>query len=143
MIVAQALLTMALAAAAPELPVVENFEAGLGRWSPEPAERIQIVPESGTDNSVLQLTPNPRAFAHVLLKDQPASANVRMQGRFLFPTEGDGYLGFIYNHQQTNERMDFGVIYVKSNGSYLRISPHFDGNPSWRLHEQQKGESGR
>jgi hypothetical protein len=61
-----------------------------------------------------------------------------MEGRFLFPVDGDGYLGFIYNHQQSAERNDFGVIYVKSNGSYVRVSPHYDGNPSWRLYEEMK-----
>jgi hypothetical protein len=69
--------------------------------------------------------------------ETPAS-HVRMEGRFLFPTEGDGYLGFIYNHQKGSARADFGVIYVKSNGSYVRVSPHYDGNPSWRLYEEMK-----
>lgn len=124
--------------AAAESVFVERFEDGLDRWSPSPVEKIQIVAEPEMENSVLQLTPNPDSFAHVLLKKQPDSSRVRVEGRFLFPTEGDGYLGFIYNYQQTEDRMDFGVIYVKSNGSYIRISPHFDGNPSWRLHEQAR-----
>ena len=138
MIALRALSLAAFATASAEPLIVEDFEIGLNRWSPSPVEQIVIVPEAETDNRVLQLTPNPRSFSHVLLAQTLPSSNLRMEGRFLFPTEGDGYLGFIYNYQQTDERMDFGVIYVKSNGSYLRVSPHFDGNPSWRLHEERK-----
>jgi hypothetical protein len=119
-------------------PLIETFGAGLGRWHLDGAEFIEIITEPGTSNRILQLTPRPRAFAHALLAEPEDWMHLRVEGRFQFPTEGDGYLGFIYNYQETGARMDFGCLYVKSNGSYVRVSPHHDGNPSWRLYEEMK-----
>jgi hypothetical protein len=116
----------------------DGFESGLGLWVLQPPERAVIVAEPGANNSVLRLTPQRGEYTQILLRDSEEFRNVRLEGRFLFPTDGDGYLGFIYNHQQGSTRTDSGVIYVKSNGSYLRISPHHDGNPSWRLYEEYK-----
>ena len=118
--------------------LVDDFETGMDMWSPLSAGYAEIVAESLGGNQVLQLTPREGDFSHVILNAEIPASHVRMEGRFLFPTEGDGYLGFIYNHQQGSERTDFGVIYVKSNGSYVRVSPHYDGNPSWRLYEELK-----
>ncbi len=129
------LFVCAKAAAGPVM-VQDDFESGMSQWHADPPERIAIIPEEGTSNHVLRLTPERREFTQVMLAGSSTFTNVRVEGRFLFPTDGDGYLGFIYNHQQDDRRTDSGVIYVKSNGSYLRISPHFDGNPSWRLYEE-------
>lgn len=116
----------------------DDFESGWGAWKALAPDHAEIVPEAGTDNHVLRLTPRAQDFSHVILdRDLPGKA-VRLEGRFLFPTEGDGYLGFIYNHRVGPERTDFGVLYVKSNGNYVRVSPHYDGNPSWRLYEELK-----
>lgn len=117
---------------------LDDFERGLDHWLPRATGDAVIVEEPGSSNHVLQLTPRENTFSHVLLRDRPARTNVRMEGRFLFPTEGDGYLGLIYNHQQASERTDFGVLYIKSNGSYVRVSPHYDGNPSWRLYPEME-----
>ncbi len=114
---------------------VDDFEAGLGRWSVEAPDGVEILIEPGSTNHVLQLTPKRRGYVHTLLAESSGWHDVRFEGRFLFPTEGDGYLGFLYNHQETPERTDFGCLYVKSNGSYIRVSPHYDGHPSWRLYE--------
>ena len=128
------LLSPAIAPASDRL-ASEDFESGLDRWALESPEQIEIRTEPGTENRVLQLTPKRRAFAHAILDASRNWRDVRFEGRFLFPTAGDGYLGFIYNYQETPGRIDFGCIYVKSNGSYVRVSPHYDGNPSWRLYE--------
>jgi hypothetical protein len=116
----------------------DDFESGMSMWAPLSIEHAGIVDESPGGNQVLQLTPRPGEFSHVILNAGTPASHVRMEGRFLFPTDGDGYLGFIYNHQKGTERTDSGVIYVKSNGSYVRVSPHYDGNPSWRLYEEMK-----
>ncbi len=42
---------------------------------------------------VLQLTPKRRDYVHTLLAGSTGWHDVRFEGRFLFPTEGDGYLG--------------------------------------------------
>jgi hypothetical protein len=114
----------------------EDFEAGLDAWRLDPPEQFEILTDPGTSNRVLQLAPNRGGFAHALIAASTDWRNLRFEGRFLFPTEGDGYLGFLYNYQETADHMDFGCLYVKSNGSYVRVSPHHDGNPSWRLYEE-------
>ncbi len=131
------ILTMAIKVEAvwgAELAFAEDFEQGLSRWEPLAEDAAQITVESGTGNSVLQLQPRADDFSHITAKMAPSN-QVTLRGKFLFPSQGDGYLGFVYNYQRTAGRTDFGCIYVKSNGSYLRVSPHYDGNPSWRLHE--------
>lgn len=124
--------------AAGDILFTEDFENSLNGWTLENAEQIQIVTEPGTDNSVLELMPKSRDFVSAILEKGSDWENIRVEGRFLFPTDGDGYLGFIHNHQSNETRTDFGCIYVKSNGSYVRNSPHYDGNPSWRLYEDYR-----
>lgn len=114
----------------------DDFESGLEHWQPRAEGDGVIVQDPGSSNRVLQLTPRENTFSHVLLRAGVGNGNVRMEGRLQFPTEGDGYLGLIYNHQERAERTDFGVLYIKSNGSYVRVSPHYDGNPSWRLYPE-------
>jgi hypothetical protein len=118
----------------------EDFENGISRWEIESNELINIITEPNTNNQLLQLKPKGKrgAFSHTIFKPSKDWNNYRVEGRFLFPTDGDGYLGFIYNYQKTDDRTDFGTIYIKSNGSYLRASPHYDGNPSWRLYEERR-----
>lgn len=115
--------------------LIDDFESGLDRWTTESPDGIEVVLEPDSTNHVLQLTPKRRGYVHTLIANSTDWRDVRFEGRFLFPTEGDGYLGFLYNHQEKPERTDFGCLYVKSNGSYIRISPHYDGHPSWRLYE--------
>lgn len=116
----------------------ENFENGLSNWETKSQEHVEIVKEQGKDNRVLQLTPRNERGKRTDTLYAPSHnwKNFSMTGRFLFPDEGDGYLGFIYHHREGEQRTDYGVLYVKSNGSYVRASPHYDGNPSWRLHEE-------
>lgn len=129
-----------------EIEVKENFENGLSNWTVNSKKHVEIVKEAGKNNHVLQLTPmNKRgARTDTLYKPSRSWKNISMTGRFLFPDEGDGYLGFIYHHREGKQRTDYGVLYVKSNGSYVRASPHYDGNPSWRLYEElRKDLSGK
>ena len=116
----------------------EDFQSGLGNWRAYSTDHARIVEEPGVANLVLELMPNDDDYSYVVLEREVPTGPVSMEGRFLFPVDGDGYLGFLYNYQQSAERIDFGCIYVKSNGNYVRISPHYDGNPSWRLYEEFK-----
>ena len=86
----------------------ENFENGLARWSVESSEQVAVIQEPDSSNHVLLLTPLRRGFVHTVFEPSRAWGNSRVEGRFLFPVDGDGYLGFIYNLQQTKERLDFG-----------------------------------
>jgi hypothetical protein len=124
-----------------EMLVDENFESDLAAWSRVNVERIEIVADpAAPDNHVIQLTPEKGEYTHAIYDASKDWSHLRIEGRFLFPTEGDGYLGLIYNYQERDGRKDFGCIYVKSNGNYIRVSPHHDGNPSWRLYEELKVE---
>jgi hypothetical protein len=114
----------------------DDFENGLLNWEPLSASHANVIREGNAGNHVLQLVPNPSQFSHVILKKPVPGQYARLEGRVLFPTDGNGYLGLIYNHLVGEERTDFGVLYIKSNGSYIRVSPHYDGNPSWRLYEE-------
>jgi hypothetical protein len=117
----------------------DSFDAGLGHWSVQQPDYITVIEEPGAPgNSVLQLQPREEYFVHATLKDSANYRNLRFEGDLLFPTDGDGYLGLIYNYQEHNGRADFGVLFIKSNDSYVRVSPHYDSNPSWRLHEELK-----
>lgn len=127
-----------LTVAGGEVLLEEDFESGLDRWSLQPPARIEVLEEPGSANKVLQLTPQRHEFTQVILEPSRQWRDVRLEGRFLFPSEGDGYLGFLYNYQESPGRTDSGCVYVKSNGSYVRISPHYDGNPSWRLWEEYR-----
>lgn len=129
---------LASSVSAQTLVFSDDFESDLRQWASPAPEFVDVLGEPYSANRVLMLTPKLGGFSHVLLKGSEKYRNVRMEGRFLFPTEGDGYLGFIYNYQKSENRTDFGCIYVKSNGSYIRMSPHYDGNPSWRLYEELK-----
>ena len=123
------------------LLVDERFESDLAAWSRVNAERIEIVADpDAPDNHVIQLTPEKGEYTHAIYEASRDWSHLRIEGRFLFPAEGDGYLGLIYNYQERDGRKDFGCIYVKSNGNYIRVSPHHDGNPSWRLYEELKVE---
>jgi len=116
----------------------DDFDGTLAQWELLQPDHITIVEEPGSSNRVVQLKPKTHHFVHALMRGTESAGHVRLEGRMLFPTDGDGYLGLIYNYQTHDGRADFGVIYFKSNGSYVRISPHYDGNPSWRLHEEMK-----
>jgi hypothetical protein len=114
----------------------DDFENGLDHWQPRSEGDAVIVEEPGTGNHVLEITPREDSFSHILLRPELPHGNLRMEGRFKFPTQGDGYLGLIYNYRPGADRTDFGVLYIKSNGSYVRVSPHYDDNPSWRLYPE-------
>lgn len=66
----------------------EDFEAGLDRWRLDSAEQFEILTEPGTSNHLLQLTPKPRGFAHAILEESRDWRDLRVEGRFQFPTEG-------------------------------------------------------
>lgn len=115
----------------------DDFEAGLGKWEYRGSGIAQIIAtEDMTHRSVLKLTPNKSAEC-VLIKGSDAWKNVVITGQALFPTDQHDYLGLVYNHQEA-DRIDFGCIYIKGRGSYIRVNPHRDGNASRALYEEYK-----
>jgi len=44
----------------------------------------------------------------------------RVEGDVLFPDDRHNYLGIVYNYRESGGRADFGSLYLKGNGSYIR-----------------------
>jgi len=115
----------------------EDFEADLRQWEyKEPGIAQIIKTEDSVHKSVLKLTPN-KAAECVLIKGSDKWASIVIKGEALFPTDLHDYLGIVYNLQEAN-RIDFGSIYIKGKGSYIRVNPHRDGNASRALYEEYK-----
>ncbi|MFD2587956.1 hypothetical protein ACFSQJ_13505 [Croceitalea marina] len=115
----------------------DNFETGLDNWEVENIGIAEIITtEDKLHKSVLQLTPNKTAEC-ILVKDSDKWDKVVIKGEALFPTDRHDYLGLVYNYNKT-ERADFGCIYIKGKGSYIRVNPHRDGNASRALYEEYR-----
>lgn len=72
----------------------------------------------------------------LLARGSETWGGVRIEGEVLFPTDEHSYFGVIYNYRRRGERQDFGLIYIKGNGSYIRVNPHRDFNVGRTLYEE-------
>ncbi len=125
-------------AAQMDAPVFEeDFEHDLSRWQLFEEQAFQLVDAGDeTHGKVLELSP--AGLAYALIKGSDQWGAVRIEGEFRFPTERSAYLGLVYNFGATAERTDFGSIYLKGDGSYLRVNPWRDGNASRLLYEEYR-----
>lgn len=115
----------------------DDFETDLGQWEYQEPGIAQIIKTGDlTHGSVLKLTPN-RTAECVLIKDSDKWESIVIRGQALFPSDQHDYLGLVYNYHET-DRIDFGCIYIKGKGSYIRVNPHRDGNASRALYEEYK-----
>jgi hypothetical protein len=115
----------------------DNFEGNLSGWEINNTESVKIIDsQNPKQGKVLALTPNSNVSA--LIKNSDKWGSLRIEGKMLFPKKVHNYLGFIYNYQKSTEREDFGLLYVKGNGSYIRVNPWRDGNVSRLLYEEYK-----
>jgi hypothetical protein len=71
-----------------------------------------------------------------VIKGSEAWTGVRLEGEVLFPTSESNYLGVAYNLQRRGERVDFGLVYIKGNDSYLQANPHRDFGVSRTLYPE-------
>jgi hypothetical protein len=118
-----------------ELLFSERFESGLGRWELYGDHAFTVRPAGdAAAGHVFVLTPGGDAYALIRGSDQ--WRGVVLEGRLLFPTDGDAYLGIVYDFQRRAVRTDFGVIYVKGNGGYLQVNPHRDFNVGRTLYPE-------
>ena len=115
----------------------DDFERDLSSWQLEGRQAIRLV-DSGDvmHGRVLELEPDGLVYA--VIGGSEDWGPVRMEADFLFPEDRDNYLGLVYNLTAVEGRVDFGSIYVKGNGSYLRANPWRDGNASRLLYEEYK-----
>lgn len=71
-----------------------------------------------------------------LMRGSEGWGNVRIEGVVRFPEDVNNYLGFIYRYRDDGRRIDFGDVYIKGNGSYVRANPHYDTNVGRTLYEE-------
>jgi hypothetical protein len=114
-----------------------DFESGLAGWE---ISGNQAVSTLGTGDSahatVLRLHPSGDVTA--LVAGSAGWGGVRIEGDVLFPTDENAYLGVIYDFQRHGSRLDFGLIYIKGNDSYLMVNPHRDFNVGRTLYPEYR-----
>ncbi len=116
----------------------DDFENGLEKWDLNNPAKLPII-DSGNDEhgKALSLVPGGHNV-HALIKNSDGWTNIKIEGDVLFPDDEHNYLGFIYNYNVRGTRVDYGCIYIKGNGSYVRVNPHRDGHVSRVLHEEYR-----
>jgi hypothetical protein len=115
----------------------EGFDGDLSRWELVGARAINVR-DSGDPGHGRVLVLEPHGDVYALINDSDGWGGVRVEGEVLFPDDGDNYLGVIYNYTRRGDRVDFGNIYIKGNGSYLRVNPHRDGDVGRTLYEEYR-----
>jgi len=119
----------------------DNFEGTLSGWRLTGEHAIEIIQSNDPGHgSVMAMQPD--GIVYALIKNSDQWGPIRIEGEVKFPSNENNYLGVIYNYQQNGSRVDFGEIYLKGNGSYLRINPWRDGNVSRLLYEEFKTSVG-
>ncbi len=126
------------AAQQPEELFFDDFESDLAGWAISDPEAVHIL-ETGdpAHGRVLLLSPA-HARLHALIRGSESWHGYRIEGEVLFPENVHNYLGFIYNYAQRGDRVDLGSIYIKGNGSYIRVNPRRDWNPGRMLYEEYR-----
>ena len=118
----------------------EDFENGLSRWDLISPRWFRIV-DSGDSahGKVLEMTPG-GTVVYALIKGSEQWSGVKIEGDVLFPDDSHNYMALIYNYDDSRGRLDMGSIYIKGNGSYIRVNPRWDGNPARKLYEEYRAE---
>ena len=115
----------------------DDFEGDLSGWRLVGGQAIRRIDSGDPEHGqVLELTPDGLVYATVI--DSQEWGPVRIEADVLFPDDRHNYLGLVYNLSESDGRVDFGSVYVKGNGSYLRGNPWRDGNASRLLYEEYK-----
>ena len=123
--------------ASAQVRFTDEFSGDLSGWELVGAHAIAIV-ESGDPDHGRVLEMRADGIVYALIRNSDEWGPVRIEGDVLFPGEANAYLGVLYNHSRSGHRSDFGEIYLKGNGSYLRMNPWRDGNVSRLLYEEYR-----
>ena len=136
--VPRALATVVILACVPgveaQTRVTDDFEGSLANWELT-GEGGAFLHDSGDPEHGGVLVLRPQGDVTLLARGSERWGGVRIEGDVLFPDDEHNYLGVIYNYRRRGERQDFGLIYIKGNGSYLRVNPHRDFNVGRTLYE--------
>ncbi len=116
----------------------DDFSNGLDKWIVGTKDYFRIV-DTGDRNygEALKMFPG-TPFPYALIKNSENWQRYEVRGDVLFPDSGHSYMALIYHYVEDGERADMGSIYIKGNGSYIRVNPRFDRNPLRTLYEEFK-----
>jgi hypothetical protein len=115
----------------------DDFEKGMDKWDLVNPPKVRII-ESGDSGHGKVLALYAGAPVHALIKDSERWTNIKIEGDVLFPENEHNYMGLIYNYNVNGSRADYGCIYIKGNGSYIRVNPHRDYQVSRTIYEEYK-----
>ena len=114
----------------------EDFEGDLDAWVfPNGLGHELIGSGDSAHGTVLSLRTRDRV-ALALIRGSELWGDVRFEGQVLFPEDVHNYLGFVYRYAEVDGRKDCGSLYIKGNGSYIRVNPHRDLNMGRTLYEE-------
>lgn len=131
----------------------DDFEAGLERWeildmrSLAPLAAAGTIVDSGDTKrgKVLSLT---AGQGIALIKGSEGWTNYSFEGNVYFPDGKASLMGLVYNlnalerpglvGKKWSRRIEFGSIYIKCGGSYVRVNPHYDGTAGRALYDDFK-----
>jgi hypothetical protein len=121
-----------------ELLFSDDFEEGAAGWEISNRDTITVI-DSGdaAHGSVLRLAPADAQIG-ALIRGSERWPAYRIEADVLFPDDRNNYLGLIYHYVASEQRTDMGSIYIKGNGSYIRVNPRRDWNPARMLYEEYR-----
>lgn len=131
----------------------DDFENGLGQWAffdkttMDPMTDGASIVDSKDDEhgKVLSLMPGQLI---ALIKGSEQWRNYMIEGDVYFPDTPASLMGLVYNMnlvqrpnwngEENKLRVEFGSIYIKCGGSYIRVNPHYDGTAGRALYDDYK-----
>lgn len=116
----------------------EDFEGGLDHWTFPRGRGHRLVDTGDPDHGRALALRTVTRPVYALVEGSEGWADVRIEGSVLFPGDEHNYLGFIYRFVEDERRLDFGSVYIKGNGSYVRVNPHRDMNVGRTLYEEYR-----
>ena len=132
-------LALGATTAADAKAALDDFDHPLGKhWIVSRPSRVRIIDSRDpAHGSVMQLQPD-GDDVYALIRETAGWAGGAIEGDMRFPPSEDSYLGVIYDFRATQQRTDFGVIYIKGNESYAQANPHYDFNVSRTLYPEYR-----
>jgi hypothetical protein len=130
----------------------DDFENGLDQWEffdmrtmpPLPDEAGLVDTKDKAHGKALSLSPGQLI---ALIKGSDGWSNYKVEGDVYFP-HSDSLMGLVYNlnlvprpdwaGEENKLRTEFGCIYIKCGGSYIRVNPHYDGTAGRALYEDYR-----
>lgn len=146
-------LLMVWPAEAETISFEDDFRHGAGQWeffakksmTPLPGEGLIIDSGDKEHGKVLSLPPGDLI---ALIKYSESWSNYKVEGDVCFPNTEASLMGLIYNFDlqprpnlpvgQKANRTEFGSMYIKCGGSYIRVNPHYDGTAGRALYDDYK-----